>query len=180
MLDSLTVLEAGGRAPRAVHLALWFHDAVHDGTAGDEEASADLARTLLSPLADSLEGRPDAATGAPAITAQEVDEVVRLVLVTRDHSPAAGDHAGALVSDADLAILASAPDRYARYVAQVRTEYSHVPDAAFVAGRMAVLEQLVTITPLFRTQTGFTRWEAAARANLRAELASLRESCPAS
>lgn len=177
VLDSLVVLEADAAAPRAAHLALWFHDAVHEGRAGaDEEASAALAHELLSPLVGRLSTHHSGAdedTAAEPLTAAEVDEVARLVLVTRDHAPAAGDLTGALVSDADLAILAGAPDRYARYVTQVRAEYAHVPDAAFTAGRAAVLEQLLATAPLFRTVIGSARWEATAQANLRAELAGL-------
>lgn len=194
VLDSLAVLEGDEPAPRAVHLALWFHDAVHEGRAGaDEEASAALAETLLAPLVAPLatpllapptghlahadptdRSAPAALSPAAApLTRAEVSEVARLVLVTRDHAPDPGDRAGSLVSDADLAILASAPDRYARYVAQVRAEYSHVPDAAFTTGRAAVLEQLITTTPLYRTPAGSLRWEAAAHANLRSELAGL-------
>ena len=203
VLDSLAVLEADAPAPRAVHLALWFHDAVHDGRAGaDEEASAALAETLLTPLTGRLVSVDPADAAGPTdsgdpveplpaaqpltqlpsqaftqpLTAADVAEVARLVLVTRDHAPAADDHNGALVSDADLAILASAPDRYARYVTQVRAEYAHVPDAAFAVGRAAVLEQLVATTPLFRTSAGAARWEATARSNLRAELARLARS----
>ncbi|MDF9875044.1 DUF4031 domain-containing protein [Cellulosimicrobium cellulans] len=150
-----------GAAPRsaaATQLALWFHDAVHDGESGrDEERSADLADARLA-------GHLDAAA---------VAEVVRLVLVTTDHSPAAGDGPGALVSDADLAILGSAPDRYARYARQVRAEYAHVPDDAFRAGRAAVLRGLLGDGPLFRTPQGATLWEARARANLTTELATL-------
>ncbi|MFF2269804.1 DUF4031 domain-containing protein [Cellulosimicrobium cellulans] len=139
-------------------LALWFHDAVHDGEAGrDEERSADLAEARLA-------GHLDTAA---------VAEVVRLVLVTTDHSPAAGDGPGALVSDADLAILGSAPDRYARYVRQVRAEYAHVPDDAFRTGRAAVLRGLLGGGALFRTARGATLWEDRARANLTDELAAL-------
>ncbi|UKJ64059.1 DUF4031 domain-containing protein [Cellulosimicrobium cellulans] len=139
-------------------LALWFHDAVHDGEAGrDEERSADLADARLAGLLD----------------AAAVAEVARLVLVTTDHSPAAGDGPGALVSDADLAILGSAPDRYARYVRQVRAEYAHVPDDAFRAGRAAVLRGLLGGGALFRTPRGTTLWEDRARANLTDELAAL-------
>ncbi|WP_264032033.1 DUF4031 domain-containing protein [Cellulosimicrobium sp. SH8] len=142
----------------ATQLALWFHDAVHDGEAGrDEERSADLAESRLA-------GHLDAAT---------VAEVARLVLVTTDHSPAAGDQSGALVSDADLAILGSAPDRYARYVRQVRAEYAHVPDDAFRTGRAAVLRGLLGGGALFRTPQGAERWEDQARDNLTAELAAL-------
>ncbi|MTG88232.1 DUF4031 domain-containing protein [Cellulosimicrobium sp. BIT-GX5] len=148
----------GATTPGVTQLALWFHDAVHDGEAGrDEERSAALAGARLA-------GRLDA--GA-------VDEVVRLVLVTTDHSPAADDRTGALVSDADLAVLASAPDRYARYVRQVRAEYAHVPDDAFRTGRAAVLRALLAGDALLRTAEGATRWEERARANLTAELAAL-------
>ena len=149
---------AGGAAPGVTQLALWFHDAVHDGEAGrDEERSAELADARL--------------TGH--LGAHEVKEVVRLVLVTTDHAPAPGDGPGALVSDADLAVLGSAPDRYARYARQVRAEYAHVPDDAFRTGRAAVLRGLLGSSTLFRTSQGATLWEDRARANLTAELTTL-------
>ncbi|MFB8230586.1 DUF4031 domain-containing protein [Cellulosimicrobium sp. NPDC055967] len=152
-------LPGGAASDAAVtQLALWFHDAVHDGEAGrDEERSADLARARL----------------AGHLGPAAVDEVVRLVLVTTDHSPAAGDRSGALVSDADLAILGSATDRYARYVRQVRAEYAHVPDDAFRTGRAAVLRGLLGGGALFRTPQGAARWEARAQSNLRDELTTL-------
>ncbi len=165
-LDSLALLEGrpagvpddAGATDPATQLALWFHDAVHDGEAGhDEERSAGLATRLLGPHLD----------------AAGVAEVARLVLVTTDHSPAPQDRAGALVSDADLAILGSAPDRYARYARQVRAEYAHVPDDAFRTGRSAVLRALLADDALFRTPQGATLWEDRARTNLHAELAAL-------
>lgn len=147
-----------GPMPAVTQLALWFHDAVHDGEAGrDEERSAELADARL--------------TGH--LGAREVEEVVRLVLVTTDHAPAPGDAPGALVSDADLAVLGSAPDRYARYARQVRAEYAHVPDDAFRAGRAAVLGALLEGGTLFRTPQAAALWEDRARANLTAELTTL-------
>ncbi len=167
-LDALDVLTAGpdvappatGRDRWLAAVALWFHDAVHDGVAGrDEERSAALARELLTPLAP----------------AGDVEEVARLVLLTAGHDPAPGDLAGALVCDADLAILGSSAARYGRYAHQVRAEYGHVPDDAFRAGRAAVLEQLLALPSLFRTPAGHDRWAAAARANLHRELRDLRD-----
>lgn len=181
-LDSLTLLlqiqrgqVAEASAPPATEadvvveaLALWFHDAVHTGgssaSASDEEDSAQLAIDLLGPVA----GRHN------LLSTQDVDEVARLVLVTKEHDPAPDDHAGARVSDADLAILGSAPDRYARYVTQVRTEYTHVPDGVFRPARGRILDALVRKGPIFRTPAGSERWEAQAQHNLRTELASLR------
>lgn len=167
VLDALEVLAGGpmtgpattGRERWRAAVALWFHDAVHDGQAGaDEERSAALAHDLLAPLAP----------------ADDVEEVVRLVLLTADHDPAAGDLPGALVCDADLAILGSSPARYTRYTHQVRAEYGHVPDDAFRAGRAAVLEQLLALPALYRTPAGRDRWAASAEANLRGELLRLR------
>ncbi|WP_277208692.1 DUF4031 domain-containing protein [Isoptericola croceus] len=166
-LDALPLLltrreEAGWRAA----VALWFHDAVHDGaTPDDEQRSAALTRALLEPLAER--GR---------LTSPDLAEIERLVLLTAGHDPDPGDLAGCLVSDADLAVLGADPVRYGRYVAQVRAEYGHVPDPDFRSGRGAVLEQLLTLHSgpgLYRTPAGRHRWGDRAEQNLRAELAAL-------
>ncbi|GAA1754784.1 metal-dependent phosphohydrolase [Luedemannella helvata] len=140
----------------AVRLAAWYHDAVYDPRADDNEAaSAALARTELTGL------------GVPAAT---VAEVVRLVELTTGHAVEPGDRNGALLADADLAILASPPTAYEAYAAAVRREYAHVPDDAFRAGRAAVLRRLLRLPRLFHTPELAARAEAAARANLEEEL----------
>lgn len=150
------------RALWQARLGLWFHDAVHDGVAQqDEERSAALVAELLGPLAGA------------GVSAEDVDEVARLVLVTADHDPAPGDAVGGLVSDADLAVLGGSPAGYTRYTHQVRAEYCDVPDPLFRAGRAQVLSDLLAGGPLFRTAPGAARWQDSAVANLRAELAVL-------
>jgi predicted metal-dependent HD superfamily phosphohydrolase len=79
-----------------------------------------------------------------------------------------------VLCDADLAVLAGDPARYAAYADAVREEYAHVPDDAFRAGRAAVLSGLLAQQPLFRTPSGQASWEAAARVNVAAELAALQ------
>ncbi|MFC8598929.1 MULTISPECIES: DUF4031 domain-containing protein [unclassified Isoptericola] len=173
-LDALDVLAADGAPGDAWHatVALWFHDAVHDGEAGrDEERSAALVDRLLGPLT----GRVRLAGRGGDLTRADVDEVARLVLVTTDHAPTTDDTTGALVSDADLAVLGADPGRYARYAAQVRAEYGHVPDDAFRAGRAAVLDQLAGLPSLFRSPAAAERWSAAAARNLRAERDGLQD-----
>jgi predicted metal-dependent HD superfamily phosphohydrolase len=146
----------------AVRLAAWFHDAVYDGKPGeDEAASARLAREVLTAL-----DRPAAL----------VDEVERLVLLTAGHDPAPGDTNGAVLCDADLAVLAGSPTDYAAYAAAVRDDYAHVSDADFAAGRAAVLAGLLDRPAMFRTETGRRRWEDPARHNLETELVLLRAS----
>jgi len=140
----------------AVLLAAWFHDAVYDGAAGDEERSAAWAeRVLPSALAP---------------------EVARLVRLTETHRPADDDLAGQALCDADLAILAAPSDRYAEYARDVRREYAHVPDPDFAAGRAAVLRDLLDKPALFQTARGFQLWEDAARRNVAAELSRLEGS----
>jgi predicted metal-dependent HD superfamily phosphohydrolase len=151
VLDRLADL---GCDDEVVLLAAWFHDAVYDGAPGDEERSAGWAEESL-----------------PALLAAEV---ARLVRVTERHDPAPDDERGRLLCDADLAILASAPARYAQYAADVRAEYAHVPDGDFAAGRGAILADLLGRPALFATARARELWEDAARANVAAELGRLR------
>ncbi|QDY10836.1 metal-dependent phosphohydrolase [Micromonospora sp. HM134] len=148
--------------PERVALAAWTHDAVYDPRAAadaNERASAELAGTLLTGL------------GVPAAT---VAEVRRLVLLTAGHRTAPGDRDGALLCDADLAVLATPPEVYDGYAAAIRAEYAHVPEADFRTGRARVLDGLLALPALFRLPPLAARWEAPARANLGRELASLR------
>ena len=101
-----------------------------------------------------------------------VDEVARLVRLTVRHDPAAGDRNGEVLCDADLAALAVPAQSYRQNSADIRAEYAHVPDDAFRKGRTQVLLALLRGS-VFRTDDGRQRWEAAARANLQAELAAL-------
>ena len=141
-----------------VVLAAWFHDSVYDGRPGDEERSAQWAERALPEA-----GVPD----------NSVSEVARLVRLTEQHRPAAGDDAGELLSDADLGILAADPERYAAYGATVRREYAHVLDAEFAAGRAAILRDLLAKPTLFHTTYAREHWEERARANVARELTEL-------
>jgi predicted metal-dependent HD superfamily phosphohydrolase len=159
VLDAIDLLDAEAGDPQAVRLAAWFHDAVYSPRAADnEEQSALLAESELS--------RFDA---EPAI----VSEVGRLVRLTATHAVGAGDGNGAVLCDADLAILASPAHAYTAYTAAVREEYAHVPLPMFRAGRAEILRRLLALPRLFATERGFARWEDAARRNVTAELGLL-------
>ncbi|GAA1919863.1 hypothetical protein GCM10009737_21750 [Nocardioides lentus] len=153
--------------PVTVPLAAWFHDAVYARGADDEARSAAWAKRALTDL-----GREGPGTGGAA-------EVARLVLLTAAHAPRPDDTDGAALCDADLAVLASTPRRYAEYAADVRAEWAHVSDADFAAGRAAVLRDLVARPVLFTTSHARRTWERTARANVAAELARLARPGPA-
>lgn len=145
--------------PTAVALAAWYHDVAYDPQRTDnEQLSADRARIGLLGLV------PEAV----------VEEVARLVLLTATHDPADDDADGAVLCDADLAVLAGPPDHYAAYASAVREEYGHLDDDVFTAGRTAVLEQLLALPALYRLPRTAALWTEPARANLMAELTLLR------
>ena len=141
-----------------IEAALWYHDAVYDSRAHDNEArSATWADQALRAL-----GVPPATTG----------EVARLVALTSHTAPPA-DRAGRLVCDVDLSILGRAPDEYDAYARRIRAEYSWVPEPAYRAGRREVLARLLAREPLYGTEFFRARLEAPARGNLERELRGL-------
>jgi predicted metal-dependent HD superfamily phosphohydrolase len=140
-------------------LAAWFHDAVYQPERRDnEERSAYVAYDALEQVGASPE---------------LIAEVVRLVKLTASHEADAADTAGAVLCDADLAILASAPERYATYAAAIRQEYIHVPEDEYRVGRAALLERFAERPQIYRTPYAVEHWEARARENLRAEITQM-------
>ncbi|MFK0296031.1 hypothetical protein ACIQU6_36925 [Streptomyces sp. NPDC090442] len=160
VLDRIDELAAHAEDLPTVQLAAWFHDAVYrPDRSENEERSAALAERALPEL---------------GVDAARTAEVARLVRLTVTHDPAPEDRNGAVLCDADLAVLAGGPDAYAAYAAAVRAEYGFVPDPDFRAGRAAVLRQLLALPRLFRTPQAHDQWEGPARHNLATELALLK------
>jgi predicted metal-dependent HD superfamily phosphohydrolase len=146
----------------AVRLAAWFHDIVYDPTRTDNEiASAEYAATTL---------------GGLNVEPARLAEIVRLIWLTTNHNVESGDRNGALLCDADLAILASTPAAYAAYAGAVREEYRHVHDDAFRAGRIAVLTGLLDLEQLYHLPALHEAWEERARDNIAVEIRALRSS----
>lgn len=154
VIDRIAELSASTDFDRTVVLlAAWFHDGVYDGQPGAEDRSAEWALRDL-PL-------------------EVGDRVADLVRMTEHHRPDPADIEACVLSDADLAILAAGPERYADYVTAVRREYAHVPDDLFTIGRSQVLRDLLAKPHLFETDHARTHWEATARANVERELSAL-------
>ena len=156
---------ASGRIaePGSVAAALWFHDAVYDTHAADNEAeSAELAKTVLS-----------AAGVAPAAIAR----VAAMILDTRhDARPAPGDPA--ILVDIDLGILGASPERFSEYEAQVRREYDWVDEDMFRTTRRRILEGFLARPSIYASDVFARRLEDQARQNLKASVAALSTSFP--
>ena len=143
--------EAQARRPGEVAMALWFHDAVYDVHAHDnEQRSADWASDALR------------AAGVGADAAQRVHA---LVMATCHDAQPVDDDARLLV-DIDLSILGAPPDRFAEYEQQIRREYAHVPREIFEPRRREILGRFLARDPLYLTPTLRADREAQARINL--------------
>lgn len=145
--------------PAEVEMALWFHDAVYDVKAHDNEArSAQWAESVLN----------DAGVGQP-----HVRQVVQHILATRHADvPEPGDQA--LLVDVDMAILGAPRARFDAYEVQVRAEYAWVPEPAFREKRSELLTAFLARPFLYSTPALHTMLEAPARANLAHSLKALQ------
>ena len=144
----------------AVELALWFHDAVYDPKAPDnEERSAALAERCL--LESSM---PDAL----AVT------VAKLVMATKHHEVNASVDAGLMV-DVDLSILGRDEKRFSEYEWQIRQEYNWVPNAVFASKRAEVLEKILSRNRIYATEWFQNKYERQARMNLSESINHLRQ-----
>ena len=158
-LSQFERLRAAADHPAEIELALWFHDAVYDVQASDNETrSADWARSAMQ-----------AADMSGAI----IRRVTALILATRhDAAPQTCDQQ--LLLDIDLSILGATPERFAEYSRQIRAEYQWVPETAYRERRATILQQFLARPRLFNSELFCQRFEQQARANLMQAIEQLR------
>lgn len=145
------------RHPARVELALWFHDAVYDLHASDNERrSADLARARLRGL------------GLPR---DALEDIETHVLATRVHDGGSADTN--LLVDLDLSVLGSPLATFQRFEQQIREEYAHASAESFAKGRRAVLNDFLARPDIFRVPALREELETRARQNLERRMLEL-------
>lgn len=144
--------------------AIWFHDAIYDSRAKDNEAkSAQLAREWLA-------GR---------ISAERLRRVVAMIEATATHRPPAfgdarADEDAALFLDLDLSILGAEPAAFDAYERAIRAEYAWVEETAWRAGRAMLLKNFLDREYIYQTAVFREACESPARANIARSIAALR------
>lgn len=157
MLAGLTSCRHLVASVDACELAIWFHDAIYDPAAQDNEARS--AALLLT----ELTGRVDAAL---------LDRTAQMIQATATHVVPLGlppdlDRDIALFLDLDLSVLGADPAAYDAYERGIAAEYLPLHgQAEFLAGRLAFLKGLLGRPRLFLTDESHDRLDAPARANI--------------
>lgn len=152
--------------PEAVETAIWFHDAIYDSRAKDNETrSAALAETKLADRANAERMKRIAAM----ISATATHELRSL----QSHGDENFVRDAAFFLDIDLAILGAAPDAFDAYEQAVRQEYGWVEEPMWRAGRGAVLKTFLARPHIFNTEEFRQRFEPQARQNMARSLRAL-------
>ena len=145
--------------PHEIVLATWFRDAVFDPMRHDNTGrSARLAFDTLSALGVELD------------LARRIRD---LVVATRQDMPPITQDARLMI-DLDMAVLASSPDRYQQYEAQLRAEYAHVTGFIYQRRRLEALKALLARARIYQTDAARAALEGQARVNLAAQVAHLQ------
>lgn len=137
--------------PDEVEAGIWFHDAVYQPGASDNEGlSARLVGTSLAGAGASLE---------------VAHRIAKLVLATQ-HLSIPEEPDAALLCDIDLSILGRTPAVVDEFERRIRQEYAWVPEPVYRSGRTRILEGFLKRRSIFQTDFFRDRYEVPARANL--------------
>ncbi len=140
-------------------MALWFHDAIYDPQATNNELkSAELFRQCSRGIASS----------------SFRDDVSRLIMATRHGEPPAREDERWVV-DVDLSSLGAPRDVFERESDAVRRECTHLSDAQFIAGQCRFLQSLLARPSIYTTNFFRERYEGSARQNIARQLLKLSQ-----
>ena len=157
-LDEFEAARHLAKRPNDVEMAIWFHDAVYDPKAKDNERkSAELCRRIATEA------------GLPEAFGRRVAD---LILATEHHGAPDGADVRLLV-DIDLSILGRPKDAFDEYETNIRKEYHFVPWPRYRSARSAILRSFLDRPAIYSTDFFQRKYERRARANLERSLDDL-------
>jgi predicted metal-dependent HD superfamily phosphohydrolase len=134
----------------SVELALWFHDAIYDPHAKDNELkSAELLEQYM----------------AQDLSVEIVEKIKRWIIATQKHE-STNELELQFLLDIDLAILAASSERFEEYEQQIQQEYAWVDPDVYSIKRKEVLAHFYQTEPLYQTEYFQQNFEQRAKQNL--------------
>ncbi len=166
VLSVIDLIKEDCQNAASVDLAAWFHDAIYDPKAGDnEERSAAYATASLTQL---------------RVPASTIDVVTAMILKTKNHTDtneiallSQNNMDAFIFLDADLAILGAPIQTYQAYAAGIRREYGWLSDEEYKNGRKKVLSCFLSWPRIYQTSRLRALLEIPARQNIQEEIRSL-------
>ena len=144
--------------PALAEAALWYHDAVYQPRAIDNELrSAEWAHRFLHQ--SGVE---------PGIC-----QYIHSLIMATCHREIPTDLLHQLVVDIDLSILGSDIKRFEEYERQVRQEYQWTSWLVYKKKRQEILNHFLDLPRLYQTDLFYADYEQRARSNLRQAIAAL-------
>ena len=142
----------------AVEMALWFHDAIYDPRASDNERKS---AEFFTQVVDQ------------DVTAAFRQSVYDLIMVTtHPEQPRSLDEQ--FMVDIDLSSFGLPWDTFQRHSDAVRQEYTHLSDQQFYPNQIAFLRSLLARPAFFFTDLFRERYEKTAKENIGRHLQELR------
>ena len=144
--------------PRALELAIWYHDVVYNINANDnEEQSAVFAGRAIAELFPF----PEALTKS----------VAEIILATK-HNSVPESYDAKLMLDIDIVNIGR-PEVFKITNRLVQEEYASVTEKRFIEGRSNILELFLARPRIYLTDYFYEKYEVAARKNIAEALAEL-------
>lgn len=150
-LDHFKQVQTHLEDPIAVEMAIWFHDAVYDPKASDNEwRSAELMKQRCQDF----------------MSTERVEKVYQWIIATQKHQPSNDFDLNTLL-DIDLAILGSDSQRFSEYEKQIRFEYAWVEPDLYHIKRKQVLAHFYQMNQIYQTEYFRHHYEKQAKLNLK-------------
>jgi len=146
-------------SPRAVELAVWFHDCIYNiFCSKNEEKSAQYAVESLAALQAE----------------EEIIVQVNGLIMTTMHPATPESPDEQYMADMDIAVLGSSQEKYKDYEKAIRYEYKWIPGFIYRKQRSLLLQSFLKQKRIYMTDYFFEKFETAARENIAGAIGKLK------
>lgn len=162
-LNNLEEVKALCPNPNQVELAIWFHDAIYETWASDNEHQSGLLANFFITKLMGLD---------PLLAVR----VWHLILATKHNmTPENLNHDARILVDIDLVSLAASPSQFEINSKNIRREYHWVtPEENYRREQVKILDKFLKRNSIYCTPYFREKYETQARLNLEAEIERLR------